>query len=343
MIHRTGSRLARVTRTVAFVKGHGTGNDFLVLPDPDGALDLSPADVVALCDRRTGIGADGVIRAVRSAAVPEGAAALAQDPGATWFMDLRNADGSVAEMSGNGMRVLVEHLAREGQLDAAASGGGAAVATRAGVKRVRRAAGSIPGVGDTEDAAQPWWTVDMGTWRLVEPDLAAASGADARVAVAGLDVARPALSVDVGNPHTVVVLADEGELAAADLTRAPVVEPAPARGSNVELVVPVDRELAGAAHDEVVGRLAMRVHERGVGETLSCGTGVCAAAVAARAWGAGLGVHGGSTSAPAPPERWVVEVPGGTLVVALLPERRMELSGPVRLVARGAVDLDGLR
>src|ERR687897_3315690 len=96
--------------TIPFTKGHGTGNDFVVIPDPDGLLELSDDQVAALCDRRFGIGADGILRVVRSARLPEGAAALAEEPAAEWFMDYRNADGSKAEMCGNGIRVFAKYL-----------------------------------------------------------------------------------------------------------------------------------------------------------------------------------------------------------------------------------------
>src|SRR4051812_8924857 len=98
-----------------YVKGHGTANDFVVLPDPDGDLDLTPGLVRALCDRRRGLGADGVLRVVR-ADVARGdlAAAATDDPEARWFMDYRNADGSVAEMCGNGIRVFARYLVEAG-------------------------------------------------------------------------------------------------------------------------------------------------------------------------------------------------------------------------------------
>ena len=269
---------------LGFTKGHGTENDFVLVRDLDGTLDLDPERVARLCDRRAGIGADGLIRVVRSAACPDAASALAVDPGAEWFMDYRNADGSAAEMCGNGIRVFVAYLIREQLIDLAlldADGPGLPVASRAGVKRVRR----------REDG---WFAVDMGGWRFVGGDDAVVAGYDATVDVHGLDVARPALRLDLGNPHTVAMLSDLDELAALDLTRPPAVDPAPADGTNVELLVALDPEQAG---DELVGRLAMRVHERGVGETRSCGTGACAAALAARAWGgAGRRTSGGSTS-----------------------------------------------
>lgn len=314
-----------------FTIGHGTGNDFVLLDDPDGVLDgqegralWGPSLAAALAHRRTGIGADGVVRVVRSAALPEGRALLETSPGATWFMDHRNADGTTAEMCGNGVRVLAAHLVATGLVEAREMADGIVVGTRAGARTV---------VSTTGPDGAPWWRVGMGAARLVDPG-AVDAGGDALVAVAGLEVERPALSVDVGNPHTVVVLADEAELEAADLTRAPRTEPAPPRGSNVELVVPVDREIApgagpgGGPDTHEVGRLRIRVHERGVGETLSCGTGVCAAAVAARAWG-------GADA----PVSWLVEVPGGLLSVDVAPDATVALSGPAVLVASGSVDL----
>jgi diaminopimelate epimerase len=288
-----------------FVKGHGTLNDFVLLPDMDGRIEL-PADLVAaICDRRGGIGGDGLIRVARCSALPEG---RAQADHAEWFMDYRNADGSLAEMCGNGVRVFVRYLLEAG-LVRLADGEEIAVGTRAGVKRVRR-------VGDE-------FAVDLGAWRILGGQQAATAGADAVVTLAGEQLALPGLSVDVGNPHVVVALPDTNRLAAADLTRPPLVEPVPPSGTNVELVVPV--------HD-ARAHLVMRVHERGVGETRSCGTGTVAAVLAARVW-----------AGERAPDGWDVDVPGGRLWVVvphdgLLSGAGVELTGPAVLVADGWVE-----
>lgn len=302
--------------TLAVTVGHGTENDFVLVDDPDGRLELSADLVRALCDRRAGLGGDGLIRLVRTTAVADGAACLAEDPAATWFMDYRNADGSAAEMCGNGVRVVarfVEHL------DRWAAGTDLVLGTRAGVRRVRRLTGPD---------GRPWYAVDMGRWAVPGGARVGAAGHDVDVAVAGLPVARPGLRVEVGNPHSVLALADDAELAAADLTRVPRVTPTPEAGTNVELVVPVRSE--ESADGGPVGRLRMRVHERGVGETRSCGTGACAAVVAVRTW---LGAEA--------PDVWWVEVPGGTLRVRVEGERA-ELAGPAVLVADAVVDLSAL-
>ena len=307
--------VGRRNGTLHVTKGHGTENDFVLVDDRDGSLDLTPALVRALADRRAGLGADGVIRLVACTALAEGAASLAEDASASWFMDYRNADGTTAEMCGNGVRVVARFAERLGLWDGSAP---LVLGTRAGVRRVTRLVDPLGG-----DAA--WYAVDMGRWQLPGGTAAAAAGMDAEVLVPGLDVARPALSVDLGNPHTVLALADERELEAADLTRAPGVVPVPPSGTNVELVVPLGESTM--PDGEVVGRVRMRVHERGVGETRSCGTGACAAALAVRTW-AGAGA----------PDTWVVDVPGGQVRVRVLPAGHVELAGPAVLV--GEVDLD---
>ena len=96
---------------LTYLKGHGTENDFLVLPDLDGTLTLTPELVARLCDRRAGLGADGVLRVVPSELEPEAAGSAEQ---ARWFMDYRNADGSIAEMCGNGVRVYARYLVEAG-------------------------------------------------------------------------------------------------------------------------------------------------------------------------------------------------------------------------------------
>nr|WP_234417552.1 diaminopimelate epimerase [Miniimonas sp. S16] len=298
-----------VRRWPDLVKGHGTGNDFVLLTDADAALDLDPVAVASLTDRHRGLGADGLIRAVRTQAL------LAVEPGladvlgadaarAEWFMDYRNADGSVAEMCGNGIRVYVRYLVDQG-LVALPDGAALAVGTRAGVLDVR-AEGDLVAVA-------------MGRWGAPGGDGALAAGFDAEVSVAGVEGARPGLSITMPNPHVVIAVASDAELAAADLARPPAVVPVPSQGTNVEIVQALGERVEAGT---VVGEIRMRVHERGVGETLSCGTGACAAAVAARVW-----------AGPGAPDVWDVHVPGGTVRVVLAPDGEVELIGPAVLVA----------
>jgi diaminopimelate epimerase len=212
---------------IRFIKAHGTENDFVLLPDPDGVLELTAARVSALCDRRSGLGADGVLRVVRGT-------------NGGWFMDYRNADGSTAEMCGNGMRVFGRYLVDSGLAPA----GELLVGTRSGPRAVM-----VPPAGEV--------TVDMGPARVNGSSTATVEGR-----------AFPGLVVDVGNPHLACVT--DLQLEDLDLTvppgHDPVVFP---HGVNVEFV-----RITGP------GAAVLRVHERGVGETRSCGTGTVAAAVA---------------------------------------------------------------
>ncbi|MEU6538655.1 diaminopimelate epimerase [Streptomyces sp. NPDC047000] len=278
---------------IAFLKGHGTENDFVIVPDPENAIDLSPAAVAALCDRRAGIGGDGVLHVVRSAAHPDAAGMAAE---AEWFMDYRNGDGSVAEMCGNGVRVFARYLQHAGY----ATEGDLAVATRGGVKAVH-----IAKDGDI--------TVRMGRARL--------PGGDVTVSVGGRSW--PARNVDMGNPHAVAFVDDLAH--AGDLLSPPPFSPATAYpdGVNVEFVV--DR---GPRH------VALRVHERGAGETRSCGTGACAVAVAAARR------DGADPAGTGTPVTYTVDVPGGRLVITELPDGEIEMTGPAVLVAEGTVDRD---
>lgn len=288
---------------LAFTKAQATGNDFVIVADPDGRLDLDAATIARLCDRRFGIGGDGLIRVVRTAALDAGRELAAEHPEAEWFMDYANADGSIAEMCGNGVRAFARYLVERGLVDLV-EGGVLAIGTRAGVKRLRL-------VGDGIE-------VDLGRWRL--------AGGEPLVIADGIDVARPGLGVDLGNPHVVVALSSPDELDALELHRIPSIDPAPPRGANVEFVVPHEPLVVGD-----LGRLRMRVHERGVGETLSCGTGVAATALAVRHW-AGAGA----------PNRWQVDVPGGTLEVRMEHGRDGEhllLAGPAELVFDGEIAL----
>jgi len=295
-----------VTTELRITKGHGTGNDFVLLTDVDASMPLPAEQVAALADRHFGVGGDGLLRAVRSAALGEPKSDAAAAAGAEWFMDYRNADGSLAEICGNGVRVFVRYLVEEGLAPQPEAGDDAApllIGTRAGVVEVRS-----DGNGGYE--------VLLGTWRL-DPERT--------VRAEGLSVPRPGLGIDVGNPHVVVALAEHTELEALELERLPDLDPLPPAGANIEFVVPAEPLV-----QDGVSRIRMRVYERGVGETLSCGTGAVAAALATRHW-AGAGA----------PDRWQVTVPGGTLGVRVVPQpdgsERVALSGPAELVFRGTV------
>lgn len=280
---------------VTWVKGHGTENDFILVADPDGeqAKRLDADLVRAICHRRRGVGADGLLRVVRSRALPDAEPYAAE---AEWFMDFRNADGSVGEICGNGIRVFARYLISAGLVDPDASV--IPVATRAGVRPVTRSAD-----GET-------FTVGMGRPTFPSVDEAPL------VRTAEDDDPRPATPVDVGNPHAVVFVDDVAR--AGSLVRSPTWEPADAfpHGANIEFVQRLGER-----------RLRMRVYERGVGETRSCGTG--ATAVAATV------AHVDQVPAP-----WTyqVEVPGGLLSIGARPDGQLEMAGPAVLTARGSFD-----
>ncbi len=279
-----------------FSKGHGTENDFVILPDPDADLALPEHRIAALCDRRRGLGADGLLRVARAGALtavgvlrdlPEGVAAD------DWFMDYRNADGSIAEMCGNGVRVFAHYLRATG-LELRDE---FVVGSRAGARPVTvHAADHV--YGDV--------TVDMGRVRELGTSTATVDG---RVL--------EGIGIDVGNPHLACV--DPGltpaALAALDLSVSPGFDPGffP-EGVNIEILTALDG-----------GSVDMRVHERGVGETRSCGTGTVAAAVAA------LRVHGDTDG------KVEVRVPGGRVQVSV-DGGRAALRGPSVLVAAGRID-----
>ncbi|MFI7010744.1 diaminopimelate epimerase [Streptomyces sp. NPDC050145] len=276
-----------------FLKGHGTENDFVIIPDAENAVALPPSTVAALCDRRAGIGGDGLLHVVRSAAHPD-ARDMAEE--AEWFMDYRNADGSVAEMCGNGVRVFARYLQHAGLV----AEGDVAVATRGGVKAVHI---------DKEGLV----TVGMGRATLPEGD----------VTVSVDDSSWPARNVNMGNPHAVAFVEDLAQ--AGTLYEAPPFTPASAypQGVNVEFVV--DR---GPRH------VAMRVHERGVGETRSCGTGACAVAVATARR------DGHDPVADGTPVTYEIDLPGGRLSITERADGEIEMTGPAVIVAEGEIDAD---
>ena len=273
-------------RGTSFAKGHGTQNDFVVLVDRENMQPLSPEQVRRICDRRAGIGGDGVLRAVLAKHIPGW-----DGDGELWFMDYRNADGSVAEMCGNGIRVFARYLIDEGL----AYGPYLPIATRSGLRdvellpdtRVRVAMGPV--------------VVAPGTVEIITDD--------------GTRYA--ATPVDVGNPHAVSFVDDVAAVSLGSAPRFPA-EAFP-EGVNAEFVARL-----GPRH------LAMRVFERGSGETRSCGTGTVAAAAAAAATSPDDDTAGTAT--------YRVEVPGGWVEVELADEAY--LTGPAVIVARGVLSIN---
>jgi diaminopimelate epimerase len=227
---------------IRFAKGHGTQNDFVVISDPDASMDLTDKRVQALCDRRRGFGADGVLRVaptIKSGEVSD------QADSAEWFMDYRNADNSAAQMCGNGARVFARFLLDEGLV----TGDEFSIATRGGTREV---------------------TVDGDTISVEMGPAIPRSDLDGAIVSAG-GSSWPLLAVEFPNPHAVVFVADLGE--SGPLVEAPLIDPPTAfpEGVNVEFAVAIDTDL-----------IAFRVFERGIGETASCGTGACAVAWAYR-------------------------------------------------------------
>lgn len=268
-----------------FTKGHGTGNDFVILADDEAALDLTPDQVQRISDRHTGIGCDGILRVVPTRLMADYAHL---SDSAQWFMDYRNADGSIAEMCGNGVRVFAHFLVRTGRVQESEF----FVATRGGIKGVRA-------VGADQ------YEVAMGGFDEIS------SGEPLTVSLEGRSW--NAVGVALPNPHAVSFVDDLADL--GEVLTQPSVSPSAAfpHGANFEFVV-----------EKADRHVELRVHERGVGETLSCGTGACAVAWAARRRAGGSG-----------DTTWRVDVPGGTVFVRETDSGQLFLTGPAVLTANG--------
>lgn len=255
--------------------GHGTENDFVLIFDPNDELEISPYICAKICNRDSGIGADGLIRIIKKSG--------------DWFMDYRNSDGSIAEMCGNGIRVMARYLVDRGEQ----SSGIFPIATRDGKKFL-----SVPAEGDI--------TVNMGQISHIESD----------VKVFANGRTWPAYKVEIGNPHAVSFVGDLREI--GDLEIEPKANP--------------DSEFPDGVNFEFVtfqpnGELAMRVHERGVGETKSCGTGTCAVALAATL-----------ASGKKLPAKWIINPPGGRLEVEIDAHSNAILTGPAVLLREVVLD-----
>lgn len=285
--------------TLAFSKGHGTENDFVIIDDHDASLDLTAETVARLCDRRAGIGGDGLLRVVRAGALLAAGEVTELADGISptdWFMDYRNADGSIAEMCGNGTRVFAHYVRSRGLIDTDTF----TVGTRAGAKPV-----TVHSFTDLEAEV----SVQMGPAEVMGVSTATIG----TMPVAGV-------GVDMGNPHLACVIpgwtkndVDELNLVAPVFDEAFFPE-----GVNVEVLTPIEG-----------GQVHMRVFERGVGETRSCGTGTVASARAA------LGDTGQADGTV------VVNVPGGSVTV-IIDGDNSTLTGPSKIVASGTVYLNAL-
>ena len=258
-----------MTQKLTATYGHGTENDFVIIYDFEDQIEITGEQVAAICNRSTGIGADGFIRITKR--------------NAKWFMDYRNADGSIAEMCGNGIRVMARYLVAKGHQPE----GIFAINTRDGLKHLR-----VPMTGDI--------SVNMGK----------VSDEMEEISVLQNSHTWDGLNIDVGNPHAVCFVEDLEQV--GSLADAPVVNPASSypEGVNVEFVKILPNNEA-----------KMRVHERGSGETRSCGTGTCAVALAAT-------IHSGGTL----PSRWTIYPPGGRLIVDIDGHSNATLIGPAELV-----------
>ena len=287
-------------------KAHATGNDFVVYLDEDGTHEPTADEVRFLCDRHFGIGGDGLIRLAHPQAVSdvnERQIADCAAGDADWFMDYRNADGSLAEMCGNGTRAITLFAQRQGIAD---QPGGTPfhLGTRAGVK-ILTSLGDVPGLG--KDVFQ----VEMGAWKRGDVD-------GYEVTIPGTSGSARGTFVDMGNPHVVAVLEDAfaslPNVEDLDLVTKPVVAPEIPSDQNVEFVR-IDEQSEG----DDAGEATMRVNERGCGETLSCGTGLCATAITLRAK---TGI-----------DHWTITVRGGTLRVDVTDED-VKLTGSATIVGK---------
>ncbi|MFH1116200.1 MAG: diaminopimelate epimerase [Pseudomonadota bacterium] len=280
---------------IKFQKMHGTLNDFVVFHDLFGSLKLTPDQVTGICNRRTGVGADGVI-------------ALRSDESADFCMDYVNSDGSVAEMCGNGIRCLAKYAYDNGL-------------TTDRVIRVRTGAGikvleMFPGPDGKIDTVR----VDMGR-PIFEPRLLPVNLDTDTLPIVDYPIEAQgrvfnATMVSMGNPHCVIFVPDDPDALPARYGPAIEEHPLFPAKTNVEFIRVIDRS-----------HILMRVWERGSGETFACGTGACAAAVAARLKGM------------ADPES-TVHLKGGDLLIDWkTPESSVFMTGPAVRVYKGTITI----
>lgn len=270
---------------VPFLKGHGAGNDFILLDATSGGLNPSEKAVEVLCDRRKGIGGDGVLRIA-----PASEFEVIQ---AKYFMDYRNADGSLGLTCGNGLRLTARFLVENGYEEP----GTFTIGTRAGI---------VTATVAESDKNFTNIAINMGKFVPVE------SG---EVVVTTETGSWQASGISSPNPHAVTVVGNIWD--AGSLSDYPSVTPDATfpDGVNVEFVEP-----KSPTH------IAMRTHERGVGETLACGSGSCAAA---QVWAEKNNLEPG----------WSVQVDllGGTVFVDQDLTGSLILRGPAEFVASGNI------